>query len=611
MIHLGKNDLSLHPWKKLQRKKNKDIEEEEKPVFVPKKERKMDITLRMQNEKPNQDSSEDDHAQSFKNLATINIVDPLELIDKKEIEDIKSEYMEKKAARRRKQRTNEKTKISFEWDEKDDTTDKTSIINTISSSANASKKPTPKKTKEEDERNWREKKIHEMTDRDWRIFREDFDIVVKGGKVPNPIRSWEETTLLPLEILNALTDLKFSEPTPVQMQCIPIAMAGLDLVGLAQTGSGKTAAYIIPLLCQIAKYPRLDDVRSKDGPYGLILVPARELAEQIEKEANKFARQFDFRVRAIIGGVSIEKQSRLMREGCEILVATPGRLIDCLNNSIIVLNQCHHVVLDEADKMIEMNFEKDVNTILDTIPPNISRQTLLFSATMPPQVENIATKYLKRRVTVAIGEVGQAVERIEQEVVWAKSDHSKRNLLVEILSEAEPPIIIFCNLKKEVDALASFIANVGFKVTTLHGSKTQDQRNKSLEAFKSGKFDIMIATDVLGRGIHISGVTLVINYSLPKTIDTYTHRIGRTGRAGRTGKAISFLTNEDTEIMYPLKKMLEDTKNMVPDELAKHPLAAQKPEKKKGGDQQRGGASSSAGEDVYMQQQDEDQVMQE
>jgi len=571
----------------IQRKKSETQEEEQKPVFVPKKERKQNISERLQRE-DRKEENEEGNGSSFSNLDSINILDPVAMMDRSEIEEIKSEYLAKKSQKRRMQRTNEKTRIMFEWDEKDDTSVSGIGANGQTGTKRANNfppKPT-KRVKQEDERNWREKAVHEMTDRDWRIFREDHDIVVKGGKVPPPLRDWDETTALPLEIINVLSDLNFKQPTDVQKQCIPIGMEGMDLIGLAETGSGKTASYIIPMCCRLAKLPRMDETRIKDGPYALIIVPTRELAMQIEKEAQKFARQFEFRVQAIIGGASIEKQGRLIREGCEILVATPGRLIDCLTNSIVVLNQCQFVVLDEADKMIEMNFEKDVNTILDSIPPNIPRQTLLYSATMPPEVENLAAKYLKKRVTVAVGEVGRAVERIEQEVMWIKHENAKRDRIIEVLNQADPPIIVFCNLKKEVDSLYKFLSNAGYRVTTLHGSKTQEARNAALEAFKAGKFDIMVSTDVLGRGIHISGVTLVVNYSLPKQISVYTHRIGRTGRAGRTGKAISFLTKDDTEIMYDLKKMLVSTKNLVPEELDKHPSSMTKPEKKKANEQE-------------------------
>ncbi|KAL9657464.1 hypothetical protein ABK040_016731 [Willaertia magna] len=580
----------------LLKKKKEEQEEEDTPIYLPAKEREQ--LKRNPQQSTTLTNNITINKTEDKNVTLPYSIDPIELMQKEEIDDIKSSYLPKKTVKRRFQRTNEKTKITFDWNEKDDTSkDLNPIFHEkqesrllfgrgkragIDFKEQVKQGQFTKKIKHEDERNWREKPIEEMTERDWKIFREDFDISIKGTqKVAPPLRNWEETTILPMEVINALTDLKYYEPRPIQCQCIPITMQGYDLIGLAETGSGKTAAYIIPMCCRIAQLPPLDEKRIKDGPYGLVLVPTRELALQIEEEARKFARQFDFRVQAIIGGVSIEKQQRLFQQGCEILVATPGRLIDCINNSIVVLNQCQFIVLDEADKMIEMNFEKEVNQILDSIPPQVPRQTLMFSATMPPEVEKLSAKYLKKKITVSVGEVGRAVERIEQKVMWIKNDYQRKEKLLEILEFADPPIIVFCNYRKDVDNLAKTLSNAGYRVTTIHGSKSQEARNSSLEAFKSGKYDIMIATDVLGRGIDIKGVTLVVNYELPKIISTYTHRIGRTGRAGREGLAISFLTNRDTEIMYDLKKMLESTRNPIPEELVHHPAAQTKPEKKK------------------------------
>jgi ATP-dependent RNA helicase DDX23/PRP28 len=439
-------------------------------------------------------------------------------------------------------------------------------------------------------KHWSEKKLSEMDNRDWRIFREDFQIAVRGGKVPNPLRNWEESDL-PSEILETLRELGFEKPTPIQMQCIPIALQNRDLIGLAETGSGKTLAYIIPMLIYISKLPKMTKETAGNGPYAVVLAPTRELAQQIELVAKQFGKPMGIRAFSVVGGVSIEQQLFLMRDGCEIIIGTPGRLIECLENRFIVFNQCNYVVLDEADKMIDMDFEEAINTILDAMPSSnirpeneeeedgkkIYRQTTMFSATMPLELEQLATKYLRRKIVVSIGEIGKAAERIEQQVQFVKSENEKMNRLLDILEGIEPPVIIFCNKKKDVDKIAKYLdKNKGFRATTIHGGKSQEQRENALEGFKKGKYDVLCATDVIGRGIDIPGVTLVVNYDLPKKISIYTHRIGRTGRAGKTGLAISFLTDQDTDIMYDLKEMLISTNNIVPEELANHPAAKQK-----------------------------------
>jgi len=435
-----------------------------------------------------------------------------------------------------------------------------------------------------------------MTQRDWRIFREDYNITTKGGKIPNPIRCWPELKV-PEWILKAIDDAGYRSPTPIQMQSIPIGLQNRDLVGVAETGSGKTVAYLIPMLNYISKLPRLDQSNIVDGPYALILVPSRELALQIEEEVKKFAKYNNYRVAALVGGQSIEEQAMLLRKGCEIIVATPGRLIDCIDRRYTVLNQCNYVVLDEGDRMITLGFESQLIQILESMPKenlkstdedeaekqesdhrSIYRTTILFSATMPLQVERLAQKYLRRPAYVYIGEAGKVVDRIKQYVIFTKNIGEKRNqLLSQLEFGPRPPIIVFCNLKKTCDDVAKLLRDNGYRVSVLHSSKSQDQRERSLEEFKSGAVEILIATDIAGRGLHVEGVTHVINFDLPKTIEDYTHRIGRTGRAGESGIATSFLTNEDTDIMYDLRQTLEKSGNPVPKELESNPASTQKP----------------------------------
>lgn len=426
---------------------------------------------------------------------------------------------------------------------------------------------------------WESKPLNEMTTRDWRILREDFSITVKGNGVPNPMRSWSESNL-PDWALRAIKDAKYTEPTPIQRQAIPIGLEGRDMIGIAETGSGKTASFLLPLLVHISKLPRSkSSITESEGPYACILAPTRELAMQIKIEADKFSMHANCRTVLLIGGEDIQGQVSELRKGCEIIVATTGRLCDLLNNAWLVLSQCNYVVLDEGDRMIDMGFEDQVLQILDAMPAakddpskdrfqNVLRTTVLFSATMPPPVERIANKYLRNPVTINVGDVGKAVDRIKQVIEFCKSDNDKRRRLQELLIHGpKPPIIIFMNHKASCDATAKFVEKFGFSTAVLHSGKSQEARDWAITEFKEHRVEILIATNVAGRGLDVRGVTHVINYDLPKSIDEYVHRIGRTGRAGMNGLATSFLTQDDDTIAASLKQLLTKTNNKVPREL--------------------------------------------
>uniref|UniRef100_A0A667WGZ1 Probable ATP-dependent RNA helicase DDX23 n=1 Tax=Myripristis murdjan TaxID=586833 RepID=A0A667WGZ1_9TELE len=453
-----------------------------------------------------------------------------------------------------------------------------------------------------DDRHWSQKKLDEMTDRDWRIFREDYSITTKGGKIPNPIRNWKEYTLPP-HILEVIDKCGYKDPTPIQRQAIPIGLQNRDIIGVAETGSGKTAAFLIPLLVWITTLPKIDRIEDSDqGPYAVILAPTRELAQQIEEETIKFGKPLGIRTVAVIGGISREDQGFRLRMGCEIVIATPGRLIDVLENRYLVLGRCTYVVLDEADRMIDMGFEPDVQKILEYIPvtnqkPDTDeaedpekmmmnfesgkhkyRQTVMFTATMPPAVERLARSYLRRPAVVYIGSAGKPHERVEQKVLLM-SEGEKRKKLLEVLARGfEPPIIIFVNQKKGCDVLAKSLEKMGYNACTLHGGKGQEQREFALSNLKAGAKDILVATDVAGRGIDIQDVSMVLNYDMAKNIEDYIHRIGRTGRAGKSGVAMTFLTKEDSSVFYDLKQaILESPVSTCPPELANHPDAQHKP----------------------------------
>ncbi|KAI2614467.1 DEAD-domain-containing protein [Hypoxylon fragiforme] len=453
-------------------------------------------------------------------------------------------------------------------------------------------------------KHWSEKKLEDMRERDWRIFKEDFGIATKGGLVPNPMRNWQESGL-PRRLLEIVSKVGYDEPTPVQRAAIPIALQARDLIGVAVTGSGKTAAFLLPLLVYISELPPLTEFTKNDGPYSLIIAPTRELVQQIETEAKKFAGPLGFTVVSLVGGHSLEEQAFALRNGAEIIVATPGRLVDCIERRLLVLSQCCYIIMDEADRMIDMGFEEPVNKILDALPvtnekPDTEaaedaqlmrrhlggkdryRQTMMYTATMPSAVEKIAKKYLRRPATVTIGNAGEAVESVEQRVEFVPGEDRRKKRLQEILSSNEfaPPIIVFVNIKRNCDAVAREIKHMGFSAVTLHGSKTQEQREQALASVRGGSTDVLVATDLAGRGIDVPDVSLVVNFNMSTNIESYTHRIGRTGRAGKSGVAITFLGNEDSDVMYDLRQMLSKSAiSRVPEELRRHEAAQQKPNK--------------------------------
>ncbi|KAI5849945.1 pre-mRNA-splicing ATP-dependent RNA helicase prp28 [Tricharina praecox] len=477
------------------------------------------------------------------------------------------------------------------------------------------------------DKHWSEKPLEMMKERDWRIFKEDFNIATRGGGIPLPMRSWEESQL-PTRLLQVVDEVGYKDPSAIQRAAIPIALQNRDLIGVAVTGSGKTASFILPLLVYISELPGLTEFTKNDGPYAIILAPTRELAQQIETEAKKFATPLGFTCVSIVGGHTIEEQAYNLRDGAEIIIATPGRLVDCLERRLLVLSQCCYVIMDEADRMIDMGFEESVNKILDALPVhNIKpdtedaenpvlmskhlggkdrfRQTMMYTATMPPAIERIARKYLRRPAIVTIGNAGEAVDTVEQRVEFVPGEDKRKKRMLELLASREysPPVIVFVNIKRNCDAVAKDLKHSGWHAVTLHGSKSQDQREQALHQLRSGQADILVATDLAGRGIDVPDVSLVINFNMATSIEQYTHRIGRTGRAGKSGVSITFLGPEDTDVMYDLKQMLmKSAISRVPEELRKHEAAQSKPTRtrKAGGDRGGGGGDRDRDQDSIM-----------
>lgn len=403
---------------------------------------------------------------------------------------------------------------------------------------------------------------------------------------------------MPDEIVRAIKSVGYDKPSPIQMASIPIGLLKRDVIGVAETGSGKTCAFVVPMLAYIMDLPVMTEEIAMKGPYALIMAPTRELAQQIEVETEKFARYLNYRVVSVVGGQDIEQQGFKLRKGCEIVIGTPGRIIDVLDKRYTVLQQCNFLVLDEADRMIDMGFEPQVVSVMegmsaDSLKPldqaealdlaavsdsaktlgTQYRMTYMFSATMPPSVERLARTYLRNPAVVNIGSAGKTSDLIKQLVRWTTRNQKIKELEQTLAQFNDTQAIVFVNTKKSVDFLCASIGRLGYSVQSLHGGKTQDLREDALRGFKNSEFDVLVATDVAGRGIDVKNIDLVVNYELPFTIENYTHRIGRTGRAGRKGTAVSFLTNEDTDIMYDLKTLLKTSNNPVPPELERHEAA--------------------------------------
>jgi len=452
------------------------------------------------------------------------------------------------------------------------------------------------------------KPLEKMTPRDWRIYRENYNIVVKGGKSPPPLRSFREmpvgVTPIHPSLLDAIENtMKYTKPSAIQRQAIPIGMQRRDLIGIAETGSGKTAAFGVPLCHHILMFPQsvLDTV-ADEGPLALVMAPTRELALQINVEFGKLLScQSNVVSLAVVGGQSITEQATKLRNGVHVVVGTPGRINDCVEMAYLVLNQCSYIVLDEADRMIDLGFAPQIEQILDAMGGLLKsedeteayrqeradlerlgqavpshRLTAMFSATMPSEVERIAKRYLRHPVVVSVGDQDSGKNaRITQRILFLSSPGQKESTLRDLLRRSHPreKIIVFVNEKKHAEGVGRMVENAGRQCVVLHGGKTQDQREENLALFRRGGM-VLVATDVAGRGLDIPDVQQVINFDLPtRSIDNYSHRIGRTGRAGKEGLATSFITDEDAPIMSALKQYLESTGMTVPDKLARHPAA--------------------------------------
>ncbi|KAL8280179.1 hypothetical protein RQP46_007509 [Phenoliferia psychrophenolica] len=410
-----------------------------------------------------------------------------------------------------------------------------------------------------------DKRVATRSEREVQEFRREFEIQVTGRNIPKPVTNFDEMGF-PSYIMDEIKRAGFTKPSPIQCQAWPMALSGRDVVAVSATGSGKTISFALPAMIHINAQPLLSP---GDGPIVLIIAPTRELAVQIQEECTKFGSSSRIRNTCVYGGVPKGGQIRDLQRGSEIVIATPGRLIDMLESGKTNLRRVTYLVMDEADRMLDMGFEPQIKKILEQIRPD--RQTLMFSATWPKEVQKLAHTYLNDFIQVTIGSLELSANvNITQIIEVLGSDFDKRARLLkhlEKISAEAAKVLIFIGTKRVADDLTKFLRQDGWPALAIHGDKEQRERDWVLAEFKTGRSPIMIATDVASRGLDVKDIGYVINYDMPTGIEDYIHRIGRTARAGAKGTAYAFVTPQNGRIAKDLVKILYDAKQPVPREL--------------------------------------------
>lgn len=384
---------------------------------------------------------------------------------------------------------------------------------------------------------------------------EDFSTTQKESFMSDSTLTFYGLGIAP-KVLEVLNKMKFTTPTPIQHKAIPVASEGQDVMGVAQTGTGKTLAFAIPMIQRLSQGTNL----------GLVLVPTRELAAQVQETVVKIAQPFGLHTVLLIGGASMDEQMRSLRRGPRVIIATPGRLIDHLERRTVDLSRVSVLVLDEADRMLDMGFAPQIEQVLRRVPKE--RQTMLFSATMPREIMTMAGRHMKLPVHIEVAPSGTAAERVAQELFIIRHD-AKILLLKKILEQYRGSVLIFSRTKHGARKMTTELKRMGHSAAEIHSDKTLSQRKAALEGFKVGRYRVLVATDIASRGIDVKGIELVINYDLPDDAENYVHRIGRTGRAGMEGKAISFATPDQFMEIQAIQKILHAD---IP--VAKHPDVA-------------------------------------
>mmetsp|Transcript_73306 Transcript_73306/g.158682 ORF Transcript_73306/g.158682 Transcript_73306/m.158682 type:complete len:499 (+) Transcript_73306:1-1497(+) len=413
------------------------------------------------------------------------------------------------------------------------------------------------------------KKYREMPEQTRQDIREKFFIETNGEDVPAPIKRFEDMRL-PRGLLEGLKLKGIQRPTQIQMQGIPTILSGRDMIGIAFTGSGKTLVFSVPMIMMSLEMELRSKVQTNEGPFGLIVAPSRELAHQtyevIEFYTDQLAEHHSNfpKLRSVltIGGLSTGTQAQAIRKGVHMVVATPGRLNDLLTKKRMTMAQCCYLCMDEADRMVDLGFEEEIRNTLDHFRGQ--RQTLLFSATMPRKIQDFAKTALVDPVVINVGRAGAANLDVIQEVEYVKQE-AKLVYLLKCLQKTPPPVLIFCENKSDVDDVHEYLLLKGVEVVAIHGSLDQEERHDSIKSFKEGTKDVLIGTDVASKGLDFPAIQHVINFDMPKEIENYVHRIGRTGRCGRTGVATTFVNkNQEETILLDLKALLLEAGQNVP-----------------------------------------------
>jgi len=363
-------------------------------------------------------------------------------------------------------------------------------------------------------------------------------------------------------LARAVADMGYEQMTPIQAQAIPVVLTGKDVMGAAQTGTGKTAAFSLPLLQRLLKHENSSTSPARHPVRALVLLPTRELADQVAQQIKLYAKHTNLRSAVVFGGIDMKPQTAELKKGVEVLVATPGRLLDHIEAKNAVLNQVEYVVLDEADRMLDIGFLPDLQRILSYLPKQ--RTTLLFSATFSPEIKRLANSYLHDPVTIEVSRPNTTASTVEQHF-YSVADDDKRHALRQVVRQRGiSQAFVFVNSKLGCARLARSLERDGLKAVAMHGDKSQDERLKALAAFKAGEVDLLVATDVAARGLDIKDVPAVFNFDVPFNPEDYVHRIGRTGRAGASGLAVTLVSNSDGRLVADLEKLLKKKIDLEP-----------------------------------------------
>ena len=414
--------------------------------------------------------------------------------------------------------------------------------------------------------------IRALTEEQKEELRDQWHIIVEGVDVPAPIKTFKEMKF-PKPIIDELNRKGITRPTPIQIQGLPAILSGRDVIGIAFTGSGKSLAFSLPMIMAAMMEEKRMPLEGGEGPVGLVLCPSRELARQTHEVIEGFTVELakqgmaEMRIMLCIGGIDGREQTDVVRDkGVHMVTATPGRLKDHLHRKRMNLDICKYLVIDEADRMVDLGFEEDIRDIYSFFKSQ--RQTLLFSATMPVKIRKFAESALVNPIVVNVGRAGAANLDVIQEVEYVKQE-AKIIYLLECLQKTPPPVLIFCENKADVDDIHEYLLLKGVEAVAIHGGKAQEERDFGITEFKAERKDVLVATDVAGKGLDFPNIQHVINYDMPEEIENYVHRIGRTGRGGKTGIATTFINKDQSEsILLDLKHLLKEAKQRIPPVLA-------------------------------------------